>query len=354
MAEGGVHKYGAEALKPHKTIATFPVGTFLENIAVRSNGTLLLSSMLSGEIFYLDPQAADPQSTITKIWDFNSSRDATKPRNENSESPYGSHAHAEAIVEHPTIPDVFYTLSGVNSQAGTWAIYSLDLRKFTPSSPVQTITVAKIADVPSATWLNGATIIPLPSPQLIIAESFQGKLISCDLATGTILTWLPHELLGKITTRPPWPAVNGVQYFRGSIFATVSDRSIVLRADVDLKTGKYIEGSLETVATDFNGDDLAFDEDGNAYIATNPSQTVEKLSELGIKGLTNGHREVVVGGKDLEETAGPTAVAFGRTEIDRKSIYVTTTGGLIVAVGEGPGLARVVRVDVGIQGEHTE
>ena len=36
---------------------------------------------------------------------------------------------------------------------------------------------------------------------------------------------------------------------------------------------------------------------------------------------------------------------------DEKSIYVVTTGGLIAAVGDGPGPARVFRVDVGIKGD---
>ena len=70
MATYPVHIDGTPAHLPWKTIATFPVGTFLENIAVRANGTLLVSSMLAGEIFFLDPNAEGPQSTIKKIHNF--------------------------------------------------------------------------------------------------------------------------------------------------------------------------------------------------------------------------------------------------------------------------------------------
>jgi hypothetical protein len=66
MATYSVHIDGIPAQLPWKTIATFPIGTFLENIAVRENGTLLVSSMLAGEIFFLDPNAEDSQATLKR------------------------------------------------------------------------------------------------------------------------------------------------------------------------------------------------------------------------------------------------------------------------------------------------
>lgn len=45
-----VHIDGTPSQLPYTTVATFPTGTFLENIAVRSNGHLLVSDMVSGTI----------------------------------------------------------------------------------------------------------------------------------------------------------------------------------------------------------------------------------------------------------------------------------------------------------------
>jgi hypothetical protein len=344
MAEGGIHDPGTTALIPSTTIATFPIGTFLENIAVRSNGTILVSSMISGEIFYLDPNAANPQSTILALHSFNPS---SEPQAPSEESAYGTNNVAEALVEDPNTPDMFYTFSGIHGQAGTWSVYRLDLRTFDPSSNPK-IAVQKVADVPHVLWLNGGTM--LPAGILLMAESSLGQLVAYNLSTSTVSIWIEDPLLGKVTTRPPWPAVNGVQFFRDSVYATVSDRGIVLKMDVD-STGAYIQNSLSIVAEDLTGDDLAFDEEGNAYIATNPAQSVMRLAGIGV-GKEKGEKATVLGGEGVAETAGPTAVAFGRVEGDRKSIYVTTTGGIVKAVGEGPGIAKVVRGDVGVRGEN--
>jgi hypothetical protein len=190
-----------------------------------------------------------------------------------------------------------------------------------------------------------------------MAESLQGQLLACDVATGTgtgtVSVWLQHELFGKVTDRAAWPGINGVQYFRWHVFATCSDRGVVLRAVVEEEAaGRFGGGSLVVVAEGVTGDDLAFDGEGAAYVATNPSQWVLKLSGLGLeRGSMTGERVRILGGLEIAETAGPTAVAFGRTVGDERSIYVTTTGGLVNPVGDGPGLAHIVRADVGVRGE---
>ncbi|TVY34009.1 hypothetical protein LSUB1_G007148 [Lachnellula subtilissima] len=344
MASGSaIHDPGVTALIPFTTIATFRIGTFLENIAARSDGTLLISSMISGEIFLLRPQRPKtPQSTLLTLHTFNPSPNL-QPSSE--ETAYGSNNVAEALVEDPNTPDIFYTFSGFHGKAGTWSIYRLDLRAFNPSCH-PTISVQKLANVPHALWLNGGTMFP--PGILLMAESRLGQVVAYNLHTNTVSIWLEHPLLGKVTTPPEWPAINGIQHFRGAVFATSSDRGIVLRMDADPLTGAYILDSITTVAENLTGDDLAFDEQGNAYIATNPAQSVMKVSGLGIAEEA-GEKATIIGGEGIQETAGPTAVAFGRGEGDRAYIYVTTTGGIVRAVGEGVGFARVVRAVVGVR-----
>ena len=182
-----------------------------------------------------------------------------------------------------------------------------------------------------------------------MAESALGQLVCCDVDTGTVNVWLDDPLLGKMTDRPPYPAANGVQYFRGRVFVTNSDRGLLLCAKVG-EDGEYVPDSLAVLAEGLLGDDLAFDSEGAAYIATNPHQTVLKLAAVG-EGASESERLIILGNKEQAETAGPTAVAFGRTERDSTALYVVTTGGLIVPVGDGPGPARVLRVDIGVSRE---
>jgi hypothetical protein len=346
------HNHGTPRPLPYNTIVTFPIGSFLENITVRPNGTLLISSMLSGEIFYLDPNASSPQSTILKIHDFNSAA-SSPPTQSGEDGIHSTNHHAAAIVESAETPDLFYTFSGQNGKKGTWVISTLDFRSFNGLDP-SSVKVSKVAEVPDALWLNGATMIPQTST-LLIAESYLGQIFSYHIPTNKVSLWLEHELLGQMVERGPIPGVNGVQYFRNNVFFTSSQRMLFLRAGVEEKSGEYRDGSLSVVAENVGCDDLAFDAEGNAYVATNPVQTVVRLLNAGLGGVKEKGKvevETVLGGADVEETAGPTAAAFGRTKTDSESLYVTTTGGLVVPVGQGgPGVARVVRVDVGVKGE---
>jgi hypothetical protein len=350
MATYPVHIDGIPALLPWKTIATFPVGTFLENIAVRANGTLLVSSMLAGEVFFLNPNAEDPQSTVKKVHTFVLEGTGVDEKKEEEEGvgEYGRGMVAEAIVEDLRNKDHFYTFSGKHGQTGTWAMFKIDMRLFEQNG---TASVDKIADVPWARWLNGATFIPGTST-VVVADSLQGQLISCDVDTGDVGIWLEDPLLAKFTDRPPWPGVNGVQRYRGHIFVTSSDRALLLRAQFSEFTGEYIRDSLTVMAEGLAGDDLAFDEEGNAYVTTNPQQTVLKFPGMGVKDAKmSTERFIVAGGWEAAETAGPTAAAFGRTKNDNKALYVVTTGGLINPIGGAPGPARVFRVEVGVKGD---
>jgi hypothetical protein len=209
--------------------------------------------------------------------------------------------------------------------------------------------VQEIAQVPQAVWLNGATFIPGTS-KLVIAESNLGQLICCDVDTGAVSIWLEDALLAKITDRPPWPAANGVQYFREHIYVTNSDRALLLSAKIEKENGDYVKGSLKVLARDLCGDDLALDVEGAAYIATNPQNTLLKFPGVGL-GEQESERLIIAGTQTQPEAAGITAVAFGRSENDSKALYAVTTGGIIAPVGDGPGLARVLRLDAGVKGE---
>lgn len=47
---------------------------------------------------------------------------------------------------------------------------------------------------------------------------------------------------------------------------------------------------------------------------------------------------------------GSTSAAFGRTEADRRSLYVTTTGGIIGPIDGRVREAKLVCLDIGVEG----
>ncbi|OAP57783.1 hypothetical protein AYL99_08521 [Fonsecaea erecta] len=398
-------------LPRYTTIATFPPGAFLENLAVRGDGSILASDMLSGSIWYINPHAddGDTQATVELVHKFEledppteepSTGNTVEEDGEESHGSYASTPAAEAIVESPTHPDVFYLFSGVHGKKGTWWVYELDMRSFVPSSnrPKTTTTddlshqvkVRRLAPVPSVTWLNGGTAIPHPSqPLILMAESYQGSLYSYNVKTRNVDLWLQHTLLEKMTTRPPWPGVNGVKYHHdrmdGWVYFTNSDRAILGRVRVNhqgdaptaARDGKSGQVVIESLVSGCCGDDLCLDGDGNVYVATNPMNSVLKFPQLAAPSAVPGggrqnaqpERQVILGllllhsrpqfsageasssppkpdsGFEVDQdTTGPTAVAFGTTASDKKDLYVVTNGGIINPLDGIVREARVLRV----------
>ena len=54
--------------------------------------------------------------------------------------------------------------------------------------------------------------------------------------------------------------------------------------------------------------------------------------------------------KVAQGMTGNTALAFGRTSVDQTSVYVTTNGGMSLPLATGVETAKVVRLEVGIEG----
>ena len=79
------------------------------------------------------------------------------------------------------------------------------------------------------------------------------------------------------------------------------------------------------------GDDFAFDVEGYAYIAQDPSNALEQVTP-------EGKVTVLAGNVNSTIVEGGTAVAFGRTWRDFGTLYLTTNGGI---TGKLPGTSIV-------------
>ncbi|KAJ9604634.1 hypothetical protein H2200_010748 [Cladophialophora chaetospira] len=415
-----IHQIGTILTSPpdYHTIATFPPGSFLENLAVRHDGTLLVSDMLSGSIWYVDPrQHGATQETIQLVHKFELEDHHTivtvdGGEEEESHDSYSSTPAAEAIIESPEEGDVFYIASGIHGKKGTWWIYELDMRSFTPNAQssngvedtkdakthsaataTSNAKITRLEPISAATWLNGGTTIQYDSHTVLLAESYQGRIYSYNIKTRKVEVWLEDPLLGKITARPPWPGVNGIQGHNTGVWFTNSDRGILgyistLEGSSSGEEGRKAD-IIEVVATGCGGDDLDIDNQGNVYVATNPANTVLKFPRIATivrsKTLREGfhigkgpcgelqrydhryeveiisavaqepERQVILGldrtsGLGLPafdpETTGPTAVALADTANRTGDLYVVTNGGIINPLDGVVREAKVLRVDL--------
>ncbi len=278
---------------PVRTVAAWPVGTFVENLVVREDGSLVVSLFSKKELAQVAP-GSEPRKL------------ASLPG-----SPTGL-----ALVGGAVFVSV-----GEMGKPG-WAIFHMS----------DSGAVEKIVDVPDALMLNGATFFR--SSVLLVADSALGRVFAVDTVTRTVSTWLEDPLLGKVGDDPKVPGVNGVRTFGDHVYFTSTERALVLRAAVHADGSA---GKLETVAERLVGDDFALDAKGNLYIATHIFNQIMRLAP-------DGTRAVVANAED--GIFGSTSAAFGRNASDRGALYVTTTGGIVEPVDGKVREAKILRLEV--------
>ncbi|KUJ23695.1 uncharacterized protein LY89DRAFT_679035 [Mollisia scopiformis] len=299
-----------------RQIFTFPNNTFIENIRVRFNGELLLTSMSVPTLFEIDPTASTPNASIVYT--------------------FPNATGLAGITE--TVPDTFAIVSAtwdlVNTRAilGTIVVWTINLGSTPP-------IVHRIANVTNSTSFNGIASIP-ESPNLILAaDSAIGAIWRVDLLTGLYGIAFSDPLFTPISTAQGSNlGINGLKIKDGYLHFTDSAQGIYGRVEIDSLGNKIgavdlIANITASVATGGVYDDFALDRMGRAWIATHPEYVVEV--EL------NGSQEVIANETLL---LNPTSAAFGRgSTAEEKTLYVAN-GGLFAGddlVDEG-----VVAVDV--------
>lgn len=319
MASPG-HDEGAVDLLKVETVHAFPLNYFVENIAVRGSGGILVTVHNRNELIYLDPGQSKQPPVVVHTF---------------SAAPSG-------IVEVES--DQFYVSTGTIGERGSYAVFKVDMSGFKIDGNGDVTTsaaVSKVADVPNALFLNGSALLNREEGVILLADSILGALYRLQISSAKVDLWIQHERLEKVTDNPLLPGVNGIKVYKGALYLSNTDARTFLRIALD-ESGAST-GEIELLQENLNVDDFAFDADGSSYLTTHIFQSVVKL-----RG--DGTRSRIAGGPDDRTCAGPTAAAFGRTASDRTSLYVTTTGGMSYPVNGELGPARLLKIDVGKAG----
>jgi putative intracellular protease/amidase/uncharacterized protein YciI len=315
----GAHQEGKVDLLTVSTVHAFPVGTFIENIAVRRSGQLVLTVHNKCELIQVDPHSESAPCVI--------------------------HVFSKGVCGIVEVQDdIFYVSSGTIGEPGSWVVYKVDMSTFAAdaSGKVQTpAVISKYVEVPEAVFLNGSALLNYFTGTILVADSILGAVFAIDVHSAKVKLWLKHEALAKVTNDPQLPGVNGIKFHNGYLYLSNTDARKFLRASVTATWDAT--GSVEVIQENLNADDFAFDAEGSAYLTTHVFQSLVKLR-------SNGLRSRIAGGPEDIIVAGTTAAAFGRTPKDRTTLYVTTTGGMSFPVGGKIGEGRVLKIDTG----HTE
>jgi hypothetical protein len=279
-----------------RQIYTFPKNRFIENIAVRSNSDLLLTSFSAPTLFTLDPTASSPNVTI--LYTFPNS------------------TGLGGITE--ISPDVFTIVSGVwdlaNTRAiiGTLSIWTVNLR-----SP--TLAVRHITGIVNSTIFNGLTRVPGSSKLVLAADSDIGAVWRVNIITGQYDIAFSDPLFAPVGSSPGSNlGINGIRAKGNFLYFTNSAQGFFGRVAINSRGDKV--GTVEIVAnmTASGGvyDDFAIDESGNSWIATHPDYVVKVKS--------SGKQKVIANETFL---LNPTSAAFGRGgQKEKQTLYVTNGG----------------------------
>jgi hypothetical protein len=285
----------------------YPVGTWIENLAVRSNGDLLLTRLDKPQLDILNPFESKPQPTV--LFTFPDVTGVT------------------GIAE--IAPDVFALAAGNFSftqqpggTLGSWSVWKVDFSSSSDDNP----TINRILDVDQALTIDGLTNLPgsLKLENVLVGDLEQGVIRSVDTSNGEVRLVINNPLTAA-EADPLFglSAVNGLRVVDGVLYFTNTAQNIF--AKMAIKEDGTPAGEPEVIVTvdkattKFYFDD--FDIQGNdVFLVTGSANTIVRTT------LDGGPLEVVAGSKNTTAIAEPTSCRFGRTAKDRNVLYVTTSG----------------------------
>lgn len=277
------------------TLQVIPDTRTLENLALRSNGDILATSVASPKLFGLSAQGDHPPVPVTEIAGVNG---------------------LLGIVELEE--DVFYVigsnLTSTEYSNGVWRVDIRDFKAAQDGAIIQPASTSFVTRIPSALQLNGMTrLASNDTKNLLISDSSQGNVIRLNVETKAVDTVIEEPEMAPLTTGLSI-GVNGIRIHDGKLYFVSLDQGLFASVPISLGSGAAA-GPVEILASNITfGDDFALSEDGKwAYVATNGPQEV-----IGVDLFRGG--KAVVASSPLLGSASSVAAQ----QVDgRNVLYVT-------------------------------
>lgn len=293
-----------------QTVFEFPNNSFVENLAVRSNGQILVTVLTSRELVLIDPRRPGHSVPVHNFTEANA---------------------LTGIVEYE--PDVFAVITGdyhfmtSNWGAGTWALWSVDMRgvKVENGGLVPPPKVSKIKHIPESQLFNGMSVLSKKDKTLLVGDTKAGVIYRVNAKTGDYQVVINSTYTSALKTPH---GVNGLHVRGDTLYFANSGQFQIFK--VPIHEDGTPAGPFTVVAKAERPmevyDDFAFDCEGDIFTATGGANSIVKIS-------ADGKRQVVLAGSlNSTDVAESTAAAFGRGPSDKDVLYVTTAGGSAVPV----------------------
>lgn len=290
-------------------VAYFPEKYFLENLAVRADGSILITAVLQKELWFVP--APEPGALVDPVLVHTFDHMVT------------------GIIE--VEPDVFIVNLSDGYTTHESHLARVDFTEWTPGEPVSPDIIYTFDD--RVRGLNGSCLIG--PGVMLVADCFAGFIWRIDLgegaktATGRI--WLAHDTMAmdpdSDVPPPPQPGVNGVRYGAqsGYVWYTSTAQRVFMRVAADPQTLDPA-GAPEFVAAIDNADDFCVDEHaGFAYVTRHRANTIDRVPLHPRHGSEVRH---IAGDPFDEILIGPSSAAWGGGPGEHGRVaYVTIDGG---------------------------
>ncbi|MGD0064764.1 MAG: hypothetical protein ABSB76_15120 [Streptosporangiaceae bacterium] len=290
-------------------VGSFPEKYFLENLAVRADGSVLITAVLQKELWCVP--GPEPSAAV---------------------SPVLVHTFDHLVMGITEAePDVFIVCLSDGYTTHESHLVRVDFNGWAAGSPVSPEIIYTFDDRVRA--LNGSCL--LGPGVMAIADCFAGLIWRVDLTDGAssarARVWLAHDTMAwdpdSGVAPPPQPGVNGVRYGAktGFLYYTSTAQKVFMRVPVDPATLDPAGDAQFVAAIDLT-DDFCLDEDaGFAYVTRHRGNTLDRVPLEPRHGSEVRH---IAGDPFDEVLVGPSSAAWGRRPGDHGRVaYVTTDGG---------------------------
>ena len=286
-------------------IHEFPKPTWLENLAVMENGSILATEMTSARLWLIDP--LKPNSPAILIHEF--------------PGYLGCLGIVETLHNSFAIVTGNFSFEGPKSTPGSYTVWSVNMGL--SRLKAQVATIQKIADTEQADFINGISYLGQDQNALLLADSTLGLVFRLDHETAKVQVAIDDPLMKKCSPTV-LEGINGMKVFNGYLYFTNAYCGYLAKVPIS-RNGSARGASSISSYTDAPGkyifDDFVIDRHGTIYVASGNKNSVTKVS-------ASGHALDIAGSLNSTEIAEPTALAFGRTLADQHILYVTTGGGM--------------------------
>jgi hypothetical protein len=270
--------------------------TNIENVALRSNGQLLLTIATGARLEQLNPNSDSPApETIVRVVGPQSLIGIVEVEHDLFVVSAGNFTFG------PQVP------GGVAGVPGTGQVWSIDLS-------VEPAVAKLITRIPEAGALNGVTTVPGNHEVVLIADSGLGAVWRVNVKTGEYETAIQNDAFAP--TAEFSLGINGIKAPReGSLLWTNSAQMTYGIIYIDDEGNAAGEPNVIAMAPQGNNFDDFSVRDGTAYIATQPNA----VYQVPYDGSVN----LIAGGGNSTTIASPTSTVLSK---DGCTLYVTTGG----------------------------